>query len=60
MHIAAMKRTLEHYKANRQLTGIIAEMETLSKLEKSGKLEETLRQDAQKILKTAEQAQKKE
>ena len=60
MHIAAMKRTLEHYKANRQLTGIIAEMETLSKLEKSGKLEETLRQDAQKILKTAKQAEKKE
>jgi tetratricopeptide (TPR) repeat protein len=56
MHIAAMKRTLEHYKANRTLTGIVAEMETLSNLEKSGKLEETLRQDAQKILKTAEKA----
>ena len=56
MHIAAMKRTLEHYKANRTLTGIVAEMETLSNLEKSGKLEETLRQDAQKILKTAERA----
>lgn len=56
MHIAAMKRALEHYKANRTLTGIVAEMETLSNLEKSGKLEETLRQDAQKILKTAERA----
>ena len=56
MHIAAMRRTLEHYKANRTLTGIVAEMETLSNLEKSGKLEETLRQDAQKILKTAEKA----
>ena len=56
MHIAAMKRTLEHYKANRTLTGIVAEMETLSNLEKSGKLEETLRQDAQKSLKTAERA----
>ena len=56
MHIAAMRRTLEHYKANRTLTGVVAEMETLSNLEKSGKLEETLRQDAQKILKTAEKA----
>ena len=60
MHIHAMKRTLEHYKANRTLTGIVAEMETLSNLEKNGKLEETLRQDAEKILKTAEQAEKKE
>ena len=59
MHIAAMRRTLEHYKANRTLTGIVAEMETLSNLEKSGKLEETLRQDAQKILKTAEKATEK-
>ena len=60
MHIAAMKRTLEHYKANRTLTGIVAEMETLSNLEKNGKLEETLRQDAEKILKAAAQAEKKE
>jgi len=60
MHIAAMKRALEHYKANRTLTGIVAEMETLSNLEKNGKLEETLRQDAQKILKNMEKAEKKE
>ena len=60
MHIAAMKRTLEHYKANRTLTGIVAEMETLSNLEKSGKLEETLRQDAQKILQNMEKAKTKE
>lgn len=60
MHIAAMKRALEHYKANRTLTGIVAEMETLSNLEKSGKLEETLRQDAQKILQNMEKAEKKE
>ena len=60
MHIAAMKRVLEHYKANRQLTGIVAEMETLSNLEKNGKLEETLRQDAQKILNNMEKAEKKE
>ena len=60
MHIAAMKRVLEHYKANRQLTGIVAEMETLSNLEKNGKLEETLRQDAEKILKNMEKAEKKE
>lgn len=60
MHIAAMKRTLEHYKANRTLTGVVAEMETLSNLEKSGKLEETLRQDAQKILQNMEKAKTKE
>ena len=60
MHIAAMKRTLEHYKANRTLTGIVAEMETLSNLEKSGKLEETLRKDAEKILQNMEKAEKKE
>jgi tetratricopeptide (TPR) repeat protein len=60
MHIAAMKRALEHYKANRTLTGIVAEMETLSNLEKSGKLEETLRQDAQKILQNMEKAKTKE
>ncbi len=60
MHIAAMKRTLEHYKANRSLTGIVAEMEKLSNLEKSGKLEETLRMDAQKILETAKKAEEKE
>ena len=59
MHIAAMKRALEHYKANRTLIGIVAEMETLSNLEKSGKLEETLRQDAQKILNNMEKAKKK-
>ena len=58
MHIAAMKRVLEHYKANRQLTGIVAEMETLSNLEKSGKLEETLRQDAEKIFKNVEKTDK--
>ena len=58
MHIAAMKCVLEHYKANRQLTGIVAEMETLSNLEKSGKLEETLRQDAEKILKNVEKTDK--
>lgn len=60
MHIAAMKRALEHYKANRTLTGIVAEMETLSNLEKSGKLEETLRKDAQKILQNMEKAKTKE
>ncbi|MBR5728899.1 MAG: tetratricopeptide repeat protein [Prevotella sp.] len=60
MHIAAMKRTLEHYKANRQLTGIVAEMEALSNLDKNGKLEETLRKDAEKILQNMEKAQKKE
>lgn len=60
MHIAAMKRTLEHYKANRQLTGIVAEMETLSNLEKNGKLEETLRKDAEKILQNMEKAETKE
>ena len=60
MHIAAMKRTLEHYKANRQLTGIVAEMETLSNLDKNGKLEETLRKDAEKILQNMEKAKKKE
>lgn len=60
MHIAAMKRALEHYKANRTLTGIVAEMETLSNLEKNGKLEETLRQDAQKILQNMEKAETKE
>jgi tetratricopeptide (TPR) repeat protein len=59
MHIAAMKRALEHYKANRTLTGIVAEMETLSNLEKSGKLEETLRKDAEKILQNMEKAKKK-
>ncbi len=58
MHIAAMKRTQEHYKANRTLTGIVAEMETLSNLEKNGKMEETLRQDAEKILKNAEKTDK--
>ena len=60
MHIAAMKRTLEHYKANRTLTGIVAVMETLSNLEKSGKLEETLRQDAEKILQNVAKAKTKE
>lgn len=60
MHIAAMKRTLEHYKANRTLTGVVAEMETLSNLEKSGKLEETLRKDAEKILQNMEKAETKE
>ena len=60
MHIAAMKRALEHYKANRTLIGIVAEMETLSNLEKSGKLEETLRQDAEKILQNMEKAKTKE
>ena len=60
MHIAAMKRTLEHYKANRTLTGIVAVMETLSNLEKSGKLEETLRQDAEKILQNMAKAKTKE
>jgi hypothetical protein len=35
-------------------------METLSNLEKSGKLEETLRQDAQKILQNMEKAKTKE
>ena len=60
MHIAAMKRALEHYKANRTLTGIVAEMETLSNLEKSGKLEETLRKDAEKILQNMEKAKTKE
>jgi tetratricopeptide (TPR) repeat protein len=60
MHIAAMKRALEHYKANRTLTGIVAEMETLSNLEKNGKLEETLRKDAEKILQNMEKAKTKE
>lgn len=60
MHVAAMKRTLEHYKANRTLTGIVAEMETLSNLEKNGKLEETLRKDAEKILQNMEKAKTKE
>ena len=60
MHIAAMKCTLEHYKANRTLTGIVALMETLSNLEKSGKLEETLRQDAEKILQNMKKAKEQD